>query len=247
MGKEPLPARAVSPGRIIKRELEARDWTQRDLASIMGRPYQAINEIVRGNKQITPDTARELAQAFGTSSDFWMNLESNYRLHLAKKDDKEQLISRKSKLYSIAPLRELIKRGWIEGSDNLDELENQVCDFLNVNTPEETPEFVASFRHSYERGPEGNSVIAWGRRVAQLAKQQDIGNFNPDRLIEVMLELLDNAADPQNVALVPNMLLNCGVHFMIVPHLPKTYLDGAAFVNNGNPIVALTLRYDRID
>ena len=82
------PARATSPGRVLLRELEARGWSQRDLAAIMGRPYQAINQIVRGVKRITPETARELAQAFGTSPELWMNLDVNYRLQLAKQKEK---------------------------------------------------------------------------------------------------------------------------------------------------------------
>ena len=45
------PARAVAPGRIILRELEARGWSQQDLAAIMGRPEQMISEIIRAKKQ----------------------------------------------------------------------------------------------------------------------------------------------------------------------------------------------------
>ena len=98
------PARVASPGRIITRELEARGWTQRDLAAIMGRPYQAINEIIKGAKQITPETARELAKAFGTSMDFWMNLVANYRLFLAAQEDKEKDIERRSRIYRLRQL-----------------------------------------------------------------------------------------------------------------------------------------------
>jgi plasmid maintenance system antidote protein VapI len=47
------PVRAGSPGEIIEMELEERGWSQRDLAEIMGRPPQAISEIIRGVKQIT--------------------------------------------------------------------------------------------------------------------------------------------------------------------------------------------------
>ena len=77
------PARVPHPGHIIRRELEARGWTQKDLADIMGRPEQAISEIVNGRKRIIPETALQLAEAFGTSADLWLNLESNYRLHQA--------------------------------------------------------------------------------------------------------------------------------------------------------------------
>jgi HTH-type transcriptional regulator/antitoxin HigA len=75
------PARAIAPGRIILRELEALGWNQQDLASIMGRPQQMISEIIRTKKQITPETARQLAKAFGTTPDFWLNLEMQYQLH----------------------------------------------------------------------------------------------------------------------------------------------------------------------
>lgn len=89
------PARVVSPGRVIRKELEARAWTLRDLVAIMGRPYQTINEIIKGSNQITPDTARELAKAFGTSMDFWMNLEANYRLFLEAEEEKDKEIDKK--------------------------------------------------------------------------------------------------------------------------------------------------------
>lgn len=65
--RESRPARGTPPGRILSRRLDARGWTQRDLAKIMGRPVQAINEIIQSKKQITPETALQLAEVFGTS------------------------------------------------------------------------------------------------------------------------------------------------------------------------------------
>jgi HTH-type transcriptional regulator/antitoxin HigA len=71
---------AFAPGEYIREELEARGWSQIDLADILGRPTQAVNEIVNGKRAITPDTAKSLGQAFGTSAQLWMNLESAYQL-----------------------------------------------------------------------------------------------------------------------------------------------------------------------
>ena len=81
MSARPRPERVPAPGRIIRREMEARGWTQKDLAHIMDRPEQVISQIVRGRKRVTPETALELASAFGTSADLWLDLEANYRLH----------------------------------------------------------------------------------------------------------------------------------------------------------------------
>jgi HTH-type transcriptional regulator/antitoxin HigA len=56
------------------------------LAKITNRPSQTINEIIRETKQITPETAMELAAALGTFEELWINLETNYCLYLAKKN-----------------------------------------------------------------------------------------------------------------------------------------------------------------
>lgn len=77
---ERVPAEVFPPGAFIREELEARGWTQRDLAEILGRPLSAINQIILAKRGITPKTAQELAAAFGTSAQFWLNLETAYRL-----------------------------------------------------------------------------------------------------------------------------------------------------------------------
>src|SRR5207249_11322864 len=80
-------AEVFPPGAFIREELEARGWSQRDLAEVLGRPFQAVNAIVNGRKQITPRTARELEAAFGSSAAFWLNLEMAYQLHHEDRPD----------------------------------------------------------------------------------------------------------------------------------------------------------------
>jgi HTH-type transcriptional regulator/antitoxin HigA len=247
MTMERKPARVTSPGKVLSKELEARGWTQRDLAAIMGRPYQAINEIIKGTKQITPDTARELAMAFGTSMEFWMNLEANYRLFLAEEEDKEKGIERRSRVYSLAPVREIVRREWIQGSDDTNELERQVCSFLEIQTIDETPKVYASYRISESRIPYNTSKAAWVRRVEQLARQQRAGDFHPDGLRESIPKILALTQRAEQAARLPYILQESGIRFIIVPHLPHTYLDGAALSVDEKPVIAVTLRYDRID
>jgi len=76
------PGKPTSPGKIIRDELKARGWTQKYLAKLMGRPEQAVSEIVNAKKRITPETAVQLGEAFGTSALFWANLETRYRMDL---------------------------------------------------------------------------------------------------------------------------------------------------------------------
>jgi HTH-type transcriptional regulator / antitoxin HigA len=80
MSKTLTPARAISPGRILQRELNARGWTPKDLAETTGLPTQGIDEIIKGTKQITPETARALSAALGTTAKFWTSLEAKYHI-----------------------------------------------------------------------------------------------------------------------------------------------------------------------
>jgi HTH-type transcriptional regulator/antitoxin HigA len=78
------PDVAIHPGEILAEELEARSLTQVELASQMGRPVQAINEIIKGKKAITAATALELEQALGVPAHVWVNLQGQYELTQAR-------------------------------------------------------------------------------------------------------------------------------------------------------------------
>lgn len=82
-----IPAEVFPPGEFVRDELEARGWTQADLAVILNKPLPAVNEIIAGKKAITPETAQALGDAFGVGPEFWLNLESAYRLSLAAPSD----------------------------------------------------------------------------------------------------------------------------------------------------------------
>jgi HTH-type transcriptional regulator / antitoxin HigA len=241
------PARLVIPGDIIRRELEARGWQQKDLAEIMGRPEQTISEIVNGKKQITPETARELACAFGTSAELWMNLETTYRLQLAERQREEEEIRRRAQLHNKLPYHEVIKRGWIEDKESLDEQENEVRRFLHITSMNQEPPLALAARRSAREEMEIGALVAWTRRVQMLAQKQPANAYQPEQLPRVITEMLDSSAEEGYVAEVPHVLRDVGVRFLLIEHLPQTYLDGAALWVDNSPVVALTLRYDRID
>jgi len=78
-----LPSNRIPthPGEILREEfLAPLAMSQVDLAAHIGVPVQRINEIIRGKRSITPETAWLLSQAFGTTPEFWINLQTNYDL-----------------------------------------------------------------------------------------------------------------------------------------------------------------------
>jgi len=69
------------PGEILNEEfLQPMELTQAELANHLGIPVQRVNEIVKGKRGITPETAWLFSQAFGTTPEFWLNLQAGYDL-----------------------------------------------------------------------------------------------------------------------------------------------------------------------
>lgn len=76
----------IHPGEILMEDfIEGFGITQNRLAVSIGVPPRRINEIVHCKRGITADTAIRLARYFGTSEEFWMNLQSNYELRMERR------------------------------------------------------------------------------------------------------------------------------------------------------------------
>lgn len=80
------PAYPVPPGRILRREMEARGWAVADIATDGWSPV--FYALLRGEGRIDADTAYHLAVTFGTSPELWLNLQRNYDEMTASKEEK---------------------------------------------------------------------------------------------------------------------------------------------------------------
>lgn len=75
----------IHPGEVLMEDfIQGFGITQNRLAVSIGVPPRRINEIVHGKRAITADTALRLAKYFGTSAQFWLNLQTHYDLDLAE-------------------------------------------------------------------------------------------------------------------------------------------------------------------
>ena len=76
----------IHPGRILKRELVARNLSANKLALAIRVPSGRITQILNEKRGITAETALRLSRYFGNSARFWMNLQSRYELALAERN-----------------------------------------------------------------------------------------------------------------------------------------------------------------
>lgn len=92
-----IPSNRTSthPGVILLKEfLEPLGQSQKALADHLGVPIQRINEVVRGKRGVTPETAWLLGEAFNTSPEFWLNLQAAYDLSVSRPESSIKPLSR---------------------------------------------------------------------------------------------------------------------------------------------------------
>lgn len=240
------PAEVLPPGEILKEELVARDWSQQVLADILGRPPRLISELIGGKRAVTPETAIGLSAAFGTSPDYWMALESSYQLSKLRRSPEG--IKRKAGLYDKFPVRELVRKGWVEWSDDYLELERRILRFFGgIKDPSEDPVVPHAAKKTHSSKAPTIEQKAWLFRVLSLAKTKSVPAFSSKKLQTTLESIKQFRLEPESASKVAQLLESCGVILVFVEPISSSKIDGACMWIDDVPVVGMTLRYDRID
>lgn len=231
------------PGEFIREEIEARGWSQRDLAFILGSSEQALNTIISGKRGISPEMAKAMGNAFDVPAELFLNLQKSYELAQAR--DPDPGISKRAKIQSKYPIREMIKRGWLQDTD-ASMLEAQIARFFEVPSIDDVPHLAyAAKKTNYdELSPE---QLAWFFRVKQIAKNIEVPQYSEKLFREGINQLKALLVDPEEIRHVPRLMMECGIRFIIVEALPGSKIDGACFWLGESPVIGMSLRLDRID
>lgn len=237
------------PGVFIRDELEARGWSQRDLAYILGCPEQSVNIILSGKRGISPEMAKALGKAFDVEPELFINLQRRFDLSQAREPDPS--VEQRARFQNRFPIREMIKRGWLQDTD-AGLLEVQVAQFFERSNPEEIPCMAhAAFK---TRAGENEGIaptptqLAWLYRVRQIAKTMSVPRYTEKMLRDYLPRMKQLTADPEETRHVPRLLMECGVRFVLVEPLAGAKIDGVClWLDNRAPVIGMSLRYDRID
>jgi len=245
-------AKKFGPGYFIREQMDLRHWIQEDLADVMGVSGKHLNKILKNNQPITLEIARLLSEVFDTSAEYWINIDTGYRLWLdQERSEKEIAADLKGTIYERMPVNDMIKKGWLNPYENLDDLKKQVLEFwhwknldfsvLDKQLPCLTRKSEAfnQFNASY--------ALTWYQKACNVAAEIKVNKYNPERLIALYEDLHSYTIKTDGINLFIRELNKAGVIFFVLPHLLKTYLDGAAFYSGENPVIVYTGRYHRID
>jgi HTH-type transcriptional regulator/antitoxin HigA len=245
-------AKKFGPGYFIQEQMDLRHWIQEDLADVLGVSEKHLNKILKNNQPITLEIARLLGEVFNTSAQYWINIDAGYRLWLEQeRSEKEIAADFKGTIYERMPVNDMIKKGWLNPFEDLNDLKKQVLEFwgwkkldfsvLDKQLPCLTRKSEAfnQFNASY--------ALTWYHKACNVAADIKVSKYNPEKLITLYEDLHSYTIKADGINLFIQELNKAGVIFFVLPHLLKTYLDGAAFHSGENPVIVYTGRYHRID
>lgn len=244
---------AEHPGAFIQEELEARRWEQADLAYILGISPQQLSPIINGKQSITPAMAVALGDAFDVSPEFFANLQKLYDLHRAKKPDPG--VKARATWQSVFPVREMIRRGWLEDDEEGGDpalLDLQLLRFFGKNRIEDIP-FVGSgelpsFAAKMQSYEETTAVqYVWLHRVKKIAEGMKSPPYSMEALFKALPSIRRHMQDKDDLAHIPQILLECGVRFVLVEALPGSKIDGVCVWLGDQPAIGMTTRLNRMD
>lgn len=251
---QPAPYRPETispPGATVRDMLDDLNMTQAELARRMGRPTNKVNQIIKGLKAITADTALELERVVGLSASFWLSREQNYRLALSERarrahEDKE------SQIVSRFPYAEMASLGWIpKHTKQLDKYRELLNFFAVANASRlgGIRELAPAFRKSQLKEANPLALAAWLRKGVIEANRLDVAPFDQDAVMQRLDELRKLTTTPGDkvVQRLQHAGRQLGIAVVFVPHLQKTYVGGAAFWLGSRPVIELSFRYKTND
>jgi HTH-type transcriptional regulator / antitoxin HigA len=241
-----------TPAQLIEAHLQARGWTQRVLALVLGTDENTVSKIMNGAKPINAEMALTLQAVLEIPADQLMQLQKEYELAKAKIEVRiDPGLPTRATLFGELPITEMIKRGWLDGiTDTRDvaKLEAALCKFFGVDSVEQIEILPHAAKKTNVSMPATPAQIAWLNRVKQIAEDMLVAKYSESALRDGLQKLSLLLGGPEQVRKVPRIMMECGIRFVIVESLPSAKIDGVCFwLDDKSPVIGMTLRYDRID
>jgi HTH-type transcriptional regulator/antitoxin HigA len=239
-----FPIELPDPVEAIRFRMEQAGLKQQDLVPYVGSRSK-VSEVLSGKRPLSLKMIRALHKGLGIPAEVLLQEPG-----ATVPDELPNLNCERF------PLREMARRGWISARDQStaklkDHAEELVRKFLRpLRDCRVQPGLLRPRQHIRSGSAmDEYALLAWCVRVIALALEQSVADYKPGTVTTDFTQRLVNLSyldsGPQ---LAREFLGKNGIHVIVLRHLPRTHLDGASMVlSTGNPVVALTTRYDRLD
>lgn len=242
---EYVPCLAIPPGETLEEQLQQIGMTQVDFSRRTGLTPKHINEIINGKAPITPETALRFESVLGIPASFWNNLEAEYQEAKARIEAEQQLQDEIELARSI-PYAEMAKYEWIPKTTDWSEKVTSLRTFFGVASLDYIPNVIpVAFRKSEIKNASALALAAWLRKGELIAQSIKTRPFDKDLLKKNIPKIreLSLQSPKQFIPVIKEFLADCGVALVFIPHLQKTYANGATkWLTPDKVMVVLSIR-----
>ena len=231
---EYLPDRVTHPGETLADAIEEIGMSQSELADRTGRPKKTINEIIKGQTTIIPETAIQLERVLGIPASFWISRQRQYDESEARAKERGRLAGQLDWMKSF-PVSQMTKLGWLQHKASAVARLEALLSFFAIGSPEEwakvwdKPRREAVFRTSKAHPANPKALSAWLRRGEIEAGRLSCKSYNRTTFqnalqdIRLMLSELPNELDRR----IQERCGEAGVAAVFVPLISGVHAWGA--------------------
>ncbi|WP_420633232.1 ImmA/IrrE family metallo-endopeptidase [Candidatus Palauibacter sp.] len=226
------------PVEAIRFRMEQQNLRQRDLIPYLGSRSK-VSEVLSGKRGLSLAMARALHTGLGIPAAV-----------LLQKPDQFSFEGDGGLDWERFPVRHMTKRGWLPAGPSRGPLRKVLRTFFApVGTAGELAALYRSSAHVRSaRTMDIHSLLAWSARIVTRSLDDPPRPYQRGTVTcDFLRAVAQVSRDDEGPLRAVEFLYEHGVSVIIEPHLPSTYLDGAAIMRPDFPIVGLTLRHDRID
>lgn len=238
---------AIPPGESIKEQLEDRNMSQVEFAERMGQSTKFISQLLNGKVPLTHQTALKLESVLGVPARFWNNLEALYQEDLARIEQEKELEAELT-IAKEFPFSDMVKKGWIAAiktpHGKVEEL-RRFFEVASLNQVNLITKLAPVFRKLDNGKASDFALSAWLQKSYLEARHISTKTFNKQKLktrIPQTRSLISENPETFLPKLI-DILSDCGVALVLLPHLQNTYAHGATtWESKTKAIITLSLR-----
>jgi len=240
-----FPIDLPGPVEAIQFRMEQQGLSKKDMAPYFGSASR-VSEVLSGKRKLSINMMRNLHRELGIPAEVLLH-------------DQDATLSSSPDSWDTSVLKAMLERDYFEGfkgkikdlQEYSEEWVSRFAQSIPANVQIE-PAYLRSSAHqrSNDKVVDELALWAWQVRVQTRASERPLSQkyINGSVDLAFMQRLAGESWAENGPARAQEFLNHHGIHLIIEPHLPKTYLDGAVMLGEkGNPIIALCLRHDRLD
>lgn len=239
---------AFHPGYYIGEVIEDMGISQAEFAQRLGTTPKTLSTIVNGQISLSNDIAEKLSAMLGTGVEVWMNLQMTYNQKILE-IEREKLLDEQAETAALIDYSYFVNVAGLSNTKSVHERITNLCKYLKVSDLRILMEkdFLVNFRTGISNIQTKNIVNsrAWIQTALNFSSEIEAKPFDVDKLKSYLPELRSMTIQEPKVFLprMREIFSECGVVFVLLPHLKNSGVNGAVkWINNERVVLAMNDR-----